>query len=229
MPHAVDPERLTVEVHGPVTVVRLTHGENRLHPDLLDALEATIDQVELADVAGALVLTGAGKFFSNGLDLDYMSMHPARAEATLTSVHALLGRILGLGIPTVAAINGHAFAAGAMLALTFDEAVMRSDRGFFCLPEADLGLSFTPAMTALITSRLSPPVAHQAMVSAKRYTASEALAAGIVTQVAASEDVLDRAIARAEALAGKPRQVIAAIKRGLYGDPLDLLLRATHD
>lgn len=228
MRHVAEYDRLEVEQHGAVTVLRMNHDENRLHPNLLDVLGATLDQVELADGPGALVLTGAGKFFSNGLDLEYMSEHPGEAEPLLARVHALLGRMLGLGVPTVAAINGHAFAAGAMLALTADEAVMRSDRGFFCLPEADLGLPFTPAMSALITARLSPPVAHHAMVTAQRYSASEALAAGIVTDVAAEEAVLERALARAQVLASKPRQFIGAIKRGLYGNTLDLLNGTTN-
>ncbi len=223
MRHAAEYDRLEIDERGAVTVLRMNHDENRLHPNLLDALEATLDQVERDDGPGALVLTGAGKFFSNGLDLEYMSEHPGEADQLLARVHALLGRMLGIGVPTVAAINGHAFAAGAMLALTTDEAVMRSDRGFFCLPEADLGLPFTPAMSALITSRLSPPVAHRAMVTAQRYSASEALAAGIVTDVAAEEAVLELAVARAQALASKPRHVIGAIKRGLYGNTLDLL------
>jgi Delta3-Delta2-enoyl-CoA isomerase len=221
--HSAEYDRLEVEEHGAVTLVRMNHDENRLHPSLLDALESTLDRVELDDGPAALVLTGSGKFFSNGLDLEYMSEHPGDAEQLLARVHALLGRMLGLEVPTVAAINGHAFAAGAMLALTADEAVMRSDRGFFCLPEADLGLPFTPAMTALISSRLSPPVAHHAMVTARRYGAGEALAAGIVSEVAADGVLVERALARAQTLASKPRHVIGAIKRGLYGGTLELL------
>ena len=215
--------RIAVERRGAVTVVRMDHDENRLHPRLLDALNDVLDEIEAEGGAAALVLTGTGKFFSNGLDLEYMSSNPADAERTLARVHALLGRVLGLQVPTVAAINGHAFAAGAMLALTFDQAVMREDRGYFCLPEADLGLPFTPGMNALITARLSPPVAHEAMISARRYGGPDALAAGIVSEVAPEGEVLERAVSRAEALAGKPREAMAAIKRGLYGPALDLL------
>jgi enoyl-CoA hydratase/carnithine racemase len=214
---------VAVERRGDVTVVRMDHEENRLHPRLLDALNAVLDEIEAGEGAAALVLTGTGKFFSNGLDLDYMSSNPSDAERTLGRVHALFGRVLGLEVPTVAAINGHAFAAGAMLALAFDQAVMREDRGFFCLPEADLGLPFTPGMNALITARLSPRVAHEAMVTGHRYGGSEALAAGIVSEVAPEGEVLERAVSRAQALAGKPRQAMAAIKRGLYAPALDLL------
>jgi enoyl-CoA hydratase/carnithine racemase len=223
MPTEQHSRTASVERRGAVTVVRMDNEENRLHPRLLDAMDAVLDEVEAGEEAAALVLTGTGKFFSNGLDLDYMSSNPSDAERTLGRVHALFGRVLGLEVPTVAAINGHAFAAGAMLALAFDQAVMREDRGFFCLPEADLGLPFTPGMNALITARLSPPVAHQAMVTGHRYGGPDALAAGIVSEVAGEDQVLERAVSRAEALAGKPREALAAIKRGLYGPALDLL------
>lgn len=169
------------------------------------------------------MLTGHGKFFSNGLDLEYMGANPGEAEAVLARVHALLGRVLALDAPTIAAINGHAFAAGAMLALACDLAVMRADRGYFCLPEADLGLPFTPGMNALLTARLSPPVAHRAMVTGHRYTGAEALAGGIVAELAPEEEVLDRAVALATGLAGKSRHGVGAIKRGMYADVIETL------
>jgi enoyl-CoA hydratase/carnithine racemase len=218
---------ITVEREGPVTVVRMHHAdENRFHPDLLDALHGVLDELEAGDDPAALVLTGAGKFFSNGLDLDYMSSHGDEAEDVLARVHALFGRVLALPVPTVAAINGHVFAAGAMLALAFDDTVMREDRGYFCLPEADLGLVFTPGMNALITARLAPRIAHEAMVTARRYGGADALAAGVVSEVAPEDEVLSRAVLKAEELSGKPRHGLAGIKRGLYGPAIDLLLGA---
>lgn len=217
---------LAVEQHESVTLARMDAGENRFHPAMLDALEALLDDLERSDEPRALVVAGTGKFFSNGLDLEYMSSNPDDAEATLARVHALFGRVLGLELPTVAAVNGHAFAAGAMLALCFDQAVMREDRGYFCLPEADLGLPFTPGMNALLKARLSPATAHEAMVTARRFNAREAQAAGIVSEVASEGEVVERAVIRAQALAGKPRHAIAAIKRGLYESALDLLAPA---
>lgn len=215
---------LTVERHGEVLVARMHHGEdNRFHPDLLEGLEEVLDAVARDEGHAALVLTGSGKFFSNGLDLDYMAASPDEADATLARVHALLGRLLGLEVPTVAAMNGHAFAAGAMMVLACDAVVMREDRGYFCLPEADLGLPFSPGMNALITARLSRPVAHEAMVTGRRYAAADALAAGVVAETTPESEVLDRAISRAAELAGKPREGLAAIKLGIYADVLALL------
>lgn len=222
-PTAPMPPDVTVERHDAVTIVRMDRGENRLHPELLSALESVLDEIAGHGMPAALVLTGTGKFFSNGLDLEYMGANPSEAEATLARVHALFGRILALDVPTVAAINGHAFAAGAMLALSFDSLVMRSDRGYFCLPEADLGLPFTPGMNALLLARLSPPVAHRAMVTAHRYTGPEALDAGIVTELAPEDRVLSRAIELAGGLAGKPRHGVGEIKRGMYAGVLQAL------
>lgn len=221
------PDGIDVDRRGPVVVVTLNRGENRLHPELLTGLESVLDAIEGDDAPAALLLTGSGKFFSNGLDLEYMGANPDEAEAILARVHALFGRVLALDVPTVAAINGHAFAAGAMLALAFDLAVMRADRGYFCLPEADLGLPFTPGMNALLTARLSPPVAHRAMVTAHRFTGAEALAAGIVTDLAPEQDLLDRAVTLATDLAGKPRHGIGAIKRNVYATVIDALAPPT--
>src|SRR5947209_10969982 len=96
-------EAIELERNGPVTVVRMVSGENRFHPHLLDALEPVVDELQHGDEPAALVLTGSGKFFSNGLDLEYMAANPAATEPTLARVHALFGRVLGLPIPTIAA------------------------------------------------------------------------------------------------------------------------------
>jgi enoyl-CoA hydratase/carnithine racemase len=213
-----------VERAGEVTVLRLSGAEGRFNPSTLDAIAAALDELELSDAPGALVITGEGKIFSNGLDLEWMgSAPPGGAEDVLRGVHAVLARLLVFPTATVAAINGHAFAAGAMLALACDARVMREDRGYFCLPEVDLGLPFTTGMTALLKARLSPAGAHEAMLTGRRYGAPDALAAGIIEATAPSELVLETALARAAGLTGKPRATVAAIKRGLYADAVAAL------
>jgi enoyl-CoA hydratase/carnithine racemase len=214
----------SVEHAGEVTILRLCAGENRFNPASLDALDAALDELHDGEGPGALVLTGEGKFFSNGLDLEWMgAAPPGGAEDVLRRVHALFARLLAFPTVTVAAINGHAFAAGAMLALACDARVMREDRGYFCLPEVDIGLAFTPGMTALLRARLSPASAHAAMLSGRRYGAPAALAAGIVDAAVPAEQVLEEAVGRAAALAAKPRATVAAIKRGLYADAIAAL------
>jgi enoyl-CoA hydratase/carnithine racemase len=212
-----------------VAVVALTGGENRFHPDLLDALDAALDGIERADGPAALVLTGEAKFFSNRLDLDYLAAAgPDDTQTNIGRVHGLLARILGFPGFTVAAIGGHAFAAGAMLALACDQRVMRADRGYFCLPEVDLGLPFTAGMRALITSRLTPAAAHEAMVTGRRYGGVEAQARGLVDLAVGEDDVLPEAVRRAAAMAGKSRAAVSSIKRSLFADAIAALRAPTQ-
>jgi enoyl-CoA hydratase/carnithine racemase len=212
---------------GDVVVLQLDSGENRFTPALLDQVHDTLDAVEqtIADEGGplALVTTGTGKFFSNGLDLDWLMANPDLAGANLSRVHAMFARVLRLPCITVAAINGHAFAGGEMLALSHDFRIMRTDRGYLCLPEVDLGIPFTDGMRELIVSRLSPRTAHEAMVTGRRYDAAQALADDIVDRVAAEDQVVPEAIALATSLAPKAGTALATIRTDMYRPALAAL------
>jgi Delta3-Delta2-enoyl-CoA isomerase len=211
---------------GDVRVLRFDDGENRFSPGFLDELEKILGELEAAEGPRALVTTGTGKFFSNGLDLDWLTHDPERWGPYLDRVHALFARFLTLPMPTVAALNGHAFAAGAMLALSHDHRVMRTDRGYFCLPEVDLGLSFTPGMAALVQSRLPTVTAHEAMITGRRYAAEEARVAGIVHRTAPETDVLATALDLAAPLAAKDGATVAKIRTAMY-EPVLAALRTT--
>lgn len=206
-----------------VFILTLGDDENRFHPDRLVAINAALDEVDAAPGPKAVVTTGVGKFYSNGLDLDFMAANPDAAEANLRDVHALFARVLAFPAPIVASLQGHTFAAGAMLALAHDLAVMRSDRGFFCLPEVDLGIPFTPGMNALIRARLPIATAHESMTTGRRYGGIEAHEAGIVAGVGAEDEILDIAVARAQERAAKAGPTMGAIKARLYGEVIEAL------
>jgi enoyl-CoA hydratase/carnithine racemase len=128
------------------------------------------------------------------------------------SIQALLARLLVLPLPTVAAVQGHAFGAGAMLALVHDTRFMRADRGFFCLPEVDIQVPFTPGMAALIQARLTPAVAHQAMTTGRRYGGEDAAALGIAAAAFAEDELRPAAFDLARSLAGKDPRTLGTIK-----------------
>ena len=88
---------------GAVFVLTVGDDENRFHPDRLTAINAALDEVEAADGPKAVVTTGVGKFYSNGLDLDFMASNPDASEANLAEVHSLLARVLAFPAPIVAA------------------------------------------------------------------------------------------------------------------------------
>lgn len=213
----------SLERDGDVFVLTLDEDENRFNPDWVTSINEALDQVEAADAPRALVAAGAGKIWSNGLDLEWFAANVDQVNDFLLDVHELFARVLSLGVPTIAAIKGHAFAAGAMLALACDERIMREDRGFFCLPEVDIRIPFTPGMDALIKARLAPQVAHEAMTTGRRYGGPDAVAAGIAQQALAEDAVVPAAISRAAELAEKDGATLATIKQRLYAPALATL------
>jgi enoyl-CoA hydratase/carnithine racemase len=209
---------------GDVFVLRMRAGENRFSLEWLAAVGSALDQVQATDGPIALVTTGEGKFYSNGMDLDWLASAPARAGEYLRMIYRVLGRVLSFPAITVAAVNGHAFGGGAQLAVAHDFAVMRADRGYWCMPEADLGLPLTAEYTSLLRSKLPGRALQEALVTGRRYGGPDALAAGIVHEVASEDEVLPRAIKLAADLAGKDRPTLAEHKRLLYGDAVEALL-----
>lgn len=213
----------TLDRDGDVFVLNLGESENRFHPSWLDDVAGLLDTVAAADGAAALVTTATGKFFSNGLDLDWLSENSSEFITYVVQVHRLFERVLTLAVPTVAAIQGHAFAGGAMLALAHDFRVMRADRGYFCLPEVDIDIPFTRGMSALIQSKLNPKTAHEAMTTGRRYGGTDALDAHIVDAVAHEDDVVSAAVEMARPLATKAGQTLGTIKTRMYPAALGAL------
>lgn len=209
---------------GAVFVLRIDAGENRFVPDTLNGIGAALDEVEAAAAPKALVTTGAGKFYSNGLDLDYMRAS-GDPPGYIASVLDLIARVLVFPAFTVAALNGHAFGAGALIAVAHDARVMRADRGYFCMPEVDMKLLLHPGMTALLQARLPHQTAHEVIATGTRYGGGAALERRIVDEVAADADVLPRAVARAAALAAKADPAMGVLKRGMYPRTLEAMGR----
>lgn len=215
----------TLTQEGPVWTLDLGDDENRFSPDRLDAAETHLEALASGTEPAVLVTTGSGKFWSNGLDLDWLGEHPDQLGQYVDRVHALFARMLALPVPTVAALNGHAFGAGAMLAMAHDYRVMRDDRGYFCFPEVDIHIPFTDGMAALIMAKLTPQAAVDSMTTGRRYSGPDALAAGIVDGVATLDALPTVAADRVRDLAGKDRGTLAAIKRTMYADVLEALSR----
>jgi enoyl-CoA hydratase/carnithine racemase len=209
---------------GSVFVLRMRGGENRFSLDWLDEVNAALDRVQATAGPVALVTTGEGKFYSNGMDLDWLATVPEQAGDYLIAIYRVLGRVLSFPAITVAAVNGHAFGGGAQLAVAHDFAVMRADRGYWCMPEADLGLPLTPEYVSLLRAKLPGRALHEALVTGRRYGGPDALAAGIVHQVASEDQVLAQAVKLAADLAGKDRRTLAEHKRLLYGEAIKALL-----
>ena len=209
---------IRVEPRDGIHIVHMESGENRFSSAFIATLTETLARLE--EGAKPLVLTGSGKFFSNGLDLQGLAEDGA---AQMTRIYRLFGRIVAFPGATIAALNGHAFGAGAMLAAACDFRVMREDRGYFCFPEVDIGVPMTPEFDALLRAKYSTASLCEGLVTGTRYGGAEARARGFVDEVASETDLLPRAVARMAPLASKSGGMVRALKRTLFAEALQLL------
>ena len=118
-------------------------------------------------------------------------------------------------VPVIASITGHAFANGAVLATYCDFRFMRTDRGFFCFPEIDVDIQFTPGMIALFCHKYPHPFVDEMLLTGKRVTAPELEKKNVIMKACAdSEETLKESIAFAKTLV-KKRDTMAEMKRRL--------------
>jgi enoyl-CoA hydratase/carnithine racemase len=209
---------ITLRDEGSVAIIAWNDGENRVNLDSLARLNSLFDELEDRSGPLAMVLTGTGKFFSNGLDLERFGSVPSEFGDTLVEAKRTIGRLLLLPAYTVAAINGHAFAMGALISLGFDSRLMREDRGYWCMNEAEIGLPLDEQLISILSHRLPAATATRAALTAERFGAPDALSAGIIEATASEDEVVTRAIALAERYASLDRKILAHHKVMIHGD-----------
>lgn len=211
---------------GNVFVLTMDEGENRWNTNFVEQINNALDEVEQSEGEAALVTRSTNeKFFSNGLDLEWVAnpeKFPERGDHKVfgKAFMALMGRIITLPIPTICAINGHAFGAGFMVSLCHDVRLMRADRGFICANEMQIGLTIPNAELALFRHKLPGNTFFETVQLARRWTGPEAVTAGIVQNVCSLETLLDDAKSKAAELAplAKNREIYGGQKERLFGE-----------
>ena len=217
---------ITLEKKNHVYLLKMNAGENRWNTSFVREFSEALDEVELDDGPGALVTSSTDeKFFSNGLDLDWVKnpeKYPQNGDREVFGEEFmyLMGRMITLPVPTICAINGHAFGAGFMLSLSHDVRVMREDRGFICANEIQLGMKIPRPELALFRHKIPANSFFETVQLSKRWTGPDALNAGIVQAVGSIEELQEMALRKAEELAplAADRKNFGAHKEMLYGE-----------
>lgn len=183
---------------------------------------------------GSVLITKAdGKFFSNGFDLKYAQAgsSPEAAKDRLRNMVDLFKPVvadfMSLPIPTIAAVTGHAAAAGLLLAMSHDYITMRSDKGVLYMSELDIGMTLPDYFTALIRSKVGSASARRNLVlKTAKIRAEEAVRMGLVDSAhPTAEETVDAAVRLAEEL-GKKRwdgKAYAEIRKSLFPELCGLL------
>mgnify|MGYP005748121385 FL=1 len=161
-------------------------GENRWNTAFVRQFAEALDEIEKDEGPGALVTSSKDpKFFSNGLDLDWMQNPKDYPESGDREVFGeefmyLMGRIITLPIPSICVVNGHAFGAGFMLALSHDIRLMREDRGFLCANEMQLGFKIPRPELALFRHKIPANSFFETVQLSKRWTGEAAFALSLI-------------------------------------------------
>jgi enoyl-CoA hydratase/carnithine racemase len=209
---------VTVQREGSVAVLTWDDNENRVNVDTLAELNGALDEAQSIEGPLSLVVAGVGKYFCNGMDLNRFAARSPEFATTMDALNLTIARLMVFPGYTVAAINGHAFAAGAMLSCGFDYRVMREDRGYWCLNEAEIGIAINDRAFSTVSHRMPFATATDAVLTARRYTGPEALAASIIEATALEGDVLAHALDVAERASRLDRATLTAHKRMINGD-----------
>jgi enoyl-CoA hydratase len=221
-------EHLTVEQVGEVAVVRLDRPPaNALDPALLDEARRCLEELEAIEPA-AVVITSRPGFFSAGVDLKLApTLDEAGQRQMIDAINRLFCDWYCFPRPVVAAVNGHAIAGGLILALCADHRVGAPGAGSFGLTELKAGIPYPLVAMAVVRSELDPGVARRLVLGAGLVGAEEALALGLLDELA--EDPQARALEVARELAAMPSAAYGRIKQQLRGETMALARRVVAE
>jgi len=214
-------------VEGNVALLSMSNGENRLNIEFAEAMLQALDDIEKKTAASALVVTSRHeKIWSNGLDLEWLMPAIASNDPRLNDFYSLqdkvMKRILMYPMITVAALNGHTFAAGAILSCCFDFRFMRADRGFVCFPEVDINVPFLPYVPLLIKKTMPANMMVEAGLTGRRFTAAELEKCGYLVKACAIDSLVSEAVKFASSL-NKGRSIVLAQKDMMFGEIVRLI------
>lgn len=127
-------------------------------------------------------------------------------------------------MPTVAAINGHAYAGGWLLAIAHDYRIMNSEKGYVCMTEIDIGARLTEPMDAFYKAKLPLKVASKMLLEGCRLNSQQALEMEMLDDTVPADQVLEAAIQKGQSIAPKAAGgIYGKIKEDLYCDAVEVL------
>jgi enoyl-CoA hydratase len=211
----------TIRESSGVAVVEMnSNSVNRQNPAFFADLEDALDRLEAEYPDLPVVLASAAHVFSAGFDFDYWFALVARDEKkdvdrSYARFKWINFRLFTHPRPTVAAINGHAYAGGLITALCCDRRVAVHEGATFTLNEVPIGLAMPSMFTEIIRYAVGTQVAAKAILTGRTYSPQEALAHGIVDELVEPANLLATAIAHARCISPDCLTAYAFSKKAL--------------
>lgn len=223
-------ETIRLEMNKGIATLRLDRPPaNALDLSFITTLADTFTELEGRSDVRALIVTGTGRFFSAGLDLKAIpAYNDDEQRALATNLNRMVGRLYGLPLPVIAAVNGHSIAGGVIVALCCDYRIGAAGDYKIGLTEARVGVVFPVGPMAVVQSELSHPAARRAVLLARNVTPQEALVQGLLDELQPEERLLPRALEIAEEMAALPRASFGRIKRQMRAAALGRINEAVN-
>ncbi len=222
-------EPIRSERRGAVALLTLCRPKalNALDRAALDALRVVCSEIASDASVRAVVLTGEGRAFAAGADIEQMRQHsPAEAQEFSRLGHAAFSDLEALGVPTIAAVNGYALGGGCELACACDW-IYASDKARFGQPEVKLGLIPGFGGTSRLARRVGVAWAKELVLTGDPIDADTALRIGLANRIFGSDALVDAAVKIGETIASKSSVAVAQAKRVIQeGQGADL--RVAH-
>lgn len=214
----------TLEKQGNLFILTITgDDEHRLNPTLFDSIRAALNRARAeSNGPSALITTAQGKFFSNGYDLEWAKLNKSRLLLMDSKLRCLISDLINFPMPTIAAVTGHASAAGFVLAMAHDYVLMRKDRGFLYMSELDIGLVIPPWFVTLLKSKAKSPVAwREVVLKVTKLTAEMGMEMGLVDSAhVGAEETVKAAVRLGEVLVKRKwdGQIYAKNRRMVFAE-----------
>lgn len=189
---------IEIELQKSIAVLTMNTAENRHNPEFLTEFNQCLDQIEADQSIKSVILTSSSaKNWSLGIDLVWMSNStntPEMISGFMADLTGLLKRIVTFPMPVIAALNGHTYGNGSVLACACDFRFMKSDKGFFCFPEVDVLVPFFPSMFPLINKAIPQAFFNRLAMSGQRVGAQELLDNQVVEAIFDNQEALDAGV-----------------------------------
>jgi|TARA_B110000211_G_scaffold216935_1_gene260379 enoyl-CoA hydratase/carnithine racemase len=189
---------IDITTQGSIAVLTMNTAENRHNPEFLSEFNQHLDQIEADQSIKSIILTSVSeKNWSLGIDLAWMSQPtntPEIISGFMTDLAGLLKRLVTFPMPIIAALNGHTYGNGSVLACACDFRFMKSDKGFFCFPEVDVLVPFVPSMFPLINKAIPQTFFNRLAMTGQRVGAQELLDKQVVEAIFANEEELQAGV-----------------------------------
>jgi len=220
---------ITWNKENTTALITMDNGENRHNPDFLYAMLKVFDEIEADPATTAVVLASRDpKYWSLGIDLEWITGALGNGQKQtvrdfMYDLNRLSARILTFPLPVIAAIGGHTFGDGAMLAMACDFRFMKADRGFFCFPEVDINIPFLPSMLEIIRKAIPGYALEEFILSGRKIPAAELAEHHVIIEACTDEEeMLKTAMDYARSFT-KGRAIFAEHKKRLHKGILDMM------